>query len=406
MKAYRIFVQRAQQHKRPVHIRFVGKHPQFRAMATHRAHLYEGPNQPLKATVMDTPRPTTGQALVEVLATPIMHYTAKVLGEGGYLADAPLPTVPGAGAVARVVEVGAPNSSSLKPGQFVFCNPFIVARDDVSGQNSIIQGWYAGVEPAARRMFEGEFGHGAWAEKMIVPVENAAVLDKKLLTQERGYSVSQLTWINHLLVPYGGLDSAGVKAGETVIVAPATGVYGGCAVLVALAMGAGRVLALGRNDQALTRLLSHSDAGRIFPIKLTGDGGVDAENIVKSTPHDRGADVYIDFAPPQAKGSTHLGACLRSLKAGGRAIFNGSLEHNVSIDYDLLILKSLTIRGQLMFTPKHVVELVALVESGLLNLDRLQVQQFSFDQLKQALEAAKGFDRLGSLAVLNPVPGP
>ncbi|KAI9757819.1 MAG: hypothetical protein M1815_006123 [Lichina confinis] len=372
-------------------------------MATHRAHLYEGPNRPLKVTEMKTPRPTTGQVLVEVLATPIMHYTAKVLGEGGYLADAPLPTVPGAGAVARVVEVGTPNSSSLKPEQLVFCNPFIVARDDVSGDNSIIQGWYAGVEPTARRMFQGEFGHGAWAEKMIVPVENAAVLDEEILIVRHGYSVSKLTWINHLLVPYGGLESAGVKAGETVIVAPATGVYGGCAVLVALAMGARRVLALGRNEQALSRLEGRNKIGRIFPIKLTGDEALDTENIVNLTPNGRGADVYIDFAPPQAKGSTHFSACLRSLKTGGRAIFNGSLEHDVSINYDLLILKSLTIKGQFMFTPKHVVELVTLVEGRLLELDQLQVQQFSFDQIEQALQTAKSFDRLGSLAVLNPV---
>ena len=51
--------------------------------------------------------------------------------------------------------------------------------------------------------------------------------------------------LNVLLVPYGGLLAADLRAGETLLVSGATGNFGGAAVAVALAMGAACVVAPG-----------------------------------------------------------------------------------------------------------------------------------------------------------------
>ncbi len=150
-------------------------------MATHKAYLFEEPNKPMKETKLETPKPSTGQVLVEVLATIIMPYSSAGFAEGGFLSTAPRPLVPGLGGIGRVVEVGTPDSTSLEPGQLVFCNPSIHARDDVSGHTSIIQGWFPGLTPAARKLMEGEFQHGTWAEKAILPVENATPVDEEEL---------------------------------------------------------------------------------------------------------------------------------------------------------------------------------------------------------------------------------
>jgi NADPH:quinone reductase-like Zn-dependent oxidoreductase len=54
-------------------------------------------------------------------------------------------------------------------------------------------------------------------------------------------------------VPYGGLRDIDLKPGETIIIAPAAGSFGGAAVKLALAMGA-LVIAVGRNPEALKKL--------------------------------------------------------------------------------------------------------------------------------------------------------
>ena len=55
-------------------------------------------------------------------------------------------------------------------------------------------------------------------------------------------------------IPYGGLLAGGLAAGETPLVSGATGNLGSSAVALALAMGAGRVVAPGRNEAALDLL--------------------------------------------------------------------------------------------------------------------------------------------------------
>ncbi len=67
------------------------------------------------------------------------------------------------------------------------------------------------------------------------------------------------------------------------------------------------------------------------------------------------------------------------------------------------MFKGLTIKGQFMYQPRHVVEILSLVGSGLLDLHPLNVREFAWDQLEEGMEAAKGFDRLGNLAIFNPV---
>jgi alcohol dehydrogenase len=57
-----------------------------------------------------------------------------------------------------------------------------------------------------------------------------------------------------LAVPYGGFLSAELKPGEAVIIGGATGNFGAHAVIVALAMGASRIIPSGRNASILEKL--------------------------------------------------------------------------------------------------------------------------------------------------------
>ena len=78
---------------------------------------------------------------------------------------------------------------------------------------------------------------------MLVPTENAIALGPTEAAE-----AGRLCALTLLLVPYGGLLAADLQAGETLLVSGATGHFGSAAVMVALAMGAGCVVAPGRNE--------------------------------------------------------------------------------------------------------------------------------------------------------------
>lgn len=95
----------------------------------------------------------------------------------------------------------------------------------------------------------GEWRDWTYAEYAKVPLENCFPLDEERLLGPieeggLGYRVENLTQIPRLLVPNGGLKDINLQAGETIIIAPATGMFGGRAVDVALAMGAKVSLAI------------------------------------------------------------------------------------------------------------------------------------------------------------------
>ncbi|KAF7117614.1 hypothetical protein CNMCM5793_006706 [Aspergillus hiratsukae] len=152
----------------------------------------------------------------------------------------PLPLTPGVSPIGRVDATGS-DTTTLKPGQLVYVDLSVRARDDPLKEQGIpiLQGLFGGITPEARILSENHWHHGSWAEKQIVPLENVHVLNESLLLQQMGYSPARLTWIDTLLVPYGGLLSGALQPGETVILCFATGHFGGAAIDIALAIGAG-----------------------------------------------------------------------------------------------------------------------------------------------------------------------
>jgi NADPH:quinone reductase-like Zn-dependent oxidoreductase len=119
----------------------------------------------------------------------------------------------------------------------------------------------------------GEWRDSTYAEYVKAPLENCVPLNEKRLTASPaegglGYDIPHLAYFAALMVPYGGLRDVNLQAGETVVIAPATGGFGGAVVLVALAMGA-RVIAMGRKLESLAKLKKISD--RVETVQITGN---------------------------------------------------------------------------------------------------------------------------------------
>lgn len=99
------------------------------------------------------------------------------------------------------------------------------------------------------------------------------------------------------------------------IIAPATGNFGQAAVQVALAMGAGKVLEMGRNNDVLVDL-SKQDS-KISTVPIRGDVMVDTAALTSHGPF----DVYFDITPPAAAKSMHLKSCIIALRPGEGSVY-------------------------------------------------------------------------------------
>ena len=112
---------------------------------------------------------------------------------------------------------------------------------------------------------------GTLAEYVLLPAQ--------IVTPIEGldhYDLPQLTVITRCIVPFGGLTRGRLQAGETVVVNGASGAYGSAATLVALAMGASRVVAAGRSKESL-ETLANAGGDRVVPVVLTGDAVKDTK---------------------------------------------------------------------------------------------------------------------------------
>ncbi len=171
----------------------------------------------------------------------VLPYANEVFsGERKYLLE--LPVVPGCGAIGRVRAFG-PDATHLAVGDWVHLRSHgAVARRWAKSPTSRCRAGAPRGEGGQR--LQNYFHHGPFAEQMLVPTENA-IRDRR---HRRGRCRAMVR-ADTLLVPYGGLLAANLQAGRTLLVSGATGNFGSAAVAVALAMGAGCVVAPGRNER-------------------------------------------------------------------------------------------------------------------------------------------------------------
>ncbi|MCR6485154.1 zinc-binding alcohol dehydrogenase family protein [Amycolatopsis sp. OK19-0408] len=356
-----------------------------------RAALLEEFGKPLSVHEVPAPVLGTGEVLVDVVAAPVLPYAAEVFrGDRNY--QLTLPVVPGAGAVGRVRATG-PDATRLAAGDWVLCDPVIRARDDARTPDITLQGLSARGEGGL--VLQRYFGHGAYAEQLLLPTENAIPLGP-IDPAEAG----RWTALTLCLVPYGGLLAADLRPGETVLVSGATGNFGSTGVAVALAMGAACVVAPGRDEAALADLQRRFGA-RVRTVRLTGDG--DTARLGAAAPGP--IDVVLDLLPPSAS-TAPVRAAAMAVREYGRVVLMGGVGmlggDDLALPYPWLMRNSVTVRGQWMAPRTANAGLIALARAGLLDLGQFAVTEFALDEIGAALDhAASGRTRF-ALTVVRP----
>ena len=344
-----------------------------------KAAVLEAFATPLVIKEIADPVLGTGEVIVDVVATGVLPYAAEVISNARRYMIEP-PVVLGTGAIGRVRAVG-PDATKLKVGDWVACDNVVRARDDALTPDIVLQGWSARGEGG---MSLQRFHHdGPWAEQVRVPTESAVPIGDIAPEDAARWCAMGL-----LLVPYGGLLAVDLRAGETIVVSGATGNFGSAAVAVALAMGAGRVVAPGRNEAMLAEL-SRRFGARVVPVTLAGDEAADGQAIQRAA----GApiDVVLDIMPPSVDARVVRTAAM-TVREFGRVALMGGVGmlggDDLALPYPWLMRNGITVRGQWMYPASANVGMVRLIRSGLIDLSHWQVETFGLDQANAAVEAA------------------
>lgn len=345
--------------------------------------------------IEDMPEPAigSGEVIVDVVATRVLSYADEVFsGARKYLLQTPV--IPGPGAIGRVRAVG-PDSTQLKIGDWVYCDPTVRARDDAVAPDITLQGWSARGEGGLK--LQRHFQHGSWAERTRVPTENVERIGA-IDEADAPYWCS----MGSLLVPYGGFLAANLQAGETVLVSGATGHFGGCAVAVAIAMGAACVVAPGRNEAALADLERRFGI-RVRTVKLTGHAGTDTENMKRASPYP--IDCVFDIMPPSVPAAT-VRAALMTVRPYGRLVLMGGVGmlggDDLALPYPWIMRSCITIHGVWMYPREASRTMVGLIRAGLIDLKTFDTKTFALDQANEAVAHAAAHQGPFRVTVITP----
>ncbi|KIM29608.1 hypothetical protein M408DRAFT_22935, partial [Serendipita vermifera MAFF 305830] len=151
---------------------------------THKAVIVPSLRDPLDTKIQDipTPSPTSGSAVLKVLSV-YVYSTGEGIFSGKAAVPMQLPSFPGYSAICRVAAIG-PDAVLLRPGQLVFSEVIIHARDQPSV--NILQGGIFAMNPAQKHL-ANVWGKGSYAEYVSSPLENIFPLDEDLLINKMGY---------------------------------------------------------------------------------------------------------------------------------------------------------------------------------------------------------------------------
>jgi alcohol dehydrogenase len=323
------------------------------------------------------PKVRPGTILVKVEASTLMSYIKPYVE--GQLPPYHAPDgafTPGGNCVGIVEKVGR-DVWQLRPGQRVLLSSLFRSVENVPDPAQLLIG-VTSFGPTSERV-QADWPDGSLAEYALLPASSVVPAD--------GFDdmpAERLIAAARFVVPYGGLVRGRLAAGETLIVNGASGAYGGAAVLVAVAMGAGRVIAAGRNREKLDALTKVAGQA-VVPVALTGDVQTDAVALRKAA--GGGAEIAFDMVGGAQDPHSTL-AALHALRREGRLVLMGSLMGDLPVPYLDLMLNGIEIIGHFMHKTDAFRNILALVRAGRLDLGAIKPTVYPLIDLIPAMDAA------------------
>jgi NADPH2:quinone reductase len=252
-----------------------------------------GPIELLKVEDVPSPRPGSGEVLVEVKASSL-NFPDTLMVQGLYQVKPPLPFSPGMELAGIVKEVGS------------------AVRGVAAGDRVI-----------------GSPGRGGFAQQCLVPADRLMALPRGMEFDLGAAMVLTYSTSLHALE-----DGAALKPGETLVVLGAAGGVGSSAIEIGKAMGA-RVIAAASSEEKVE-----------FCRKLGADESIDYEKAdlrqrILDLTGGKGADVIYDPV-----GGAHTEAALRATAWRGRLLVIGFASGVIpQVKLNLALLKERSLIG-------------------------------------------------------------
>jgi alcohol dehydrogenase len=329
-----------------------------------------------------------GTVLVRMHAAPMLTYFDRwAAGQLPYTYPQRQFT-PGTNGVGVIEAIGN-GIYHFKPGDRVFVDPYMVAAENVAEPAQILTG-LTGIGIDSGEMLN-DWADGTYSEYVLTLPTVLTRLDRlDNLPSER------LAYLSKFAVPFGGLLRGDLRPAQTLIVNGATGYFGSGAVLAGVALGARRVVALGRNRSVLDRLAALG-RGRIACVALSGETNRDSEAIRDGA--GGSADMALDMVGGAGDANATL-AALSALRRGGRLVLMGSMTVPLPLPYAQVLANNWEIVGNFMYSKEAIRRLSALVESGALDLEAVALRTFPLADLKEASRAAAGISGLEAVCLV------
>ena len=331
-------------------------------------------------TVRDT------DVLVEVKAAGIVPNLRNVITHYPewfpYLPLPKRPAIYGLDSAGIVTAVGSRVRNGIKPGDRVYVNPGLSCGtcaacregDSVNCVSYTFMGYF-GFAPGSQQLYE-DYPYGGFGQYLTAPAANLVDLPDAV-------SFEQGARFGYLGTAYSGLRKGKLQPGQTVLVDGGTGTLGVGAVLLALAMGASQVFAVGRN-KALLEKVGSLDA-RIRPIAAGEQSVVDTVN---EATHGRGCDMVLEALGANAPAAAVLDA-FNALKRGGVLVNVGGVAEKLPLDPIVTMVQQKSLVGSLWFSTAEGQAMAAMAQAGTLDLSVYEHERFDLADVNEALDAVE-----------------
>jgi len=345
-----------------------------------RSARLHAPGQPLRIDSVERPEPRAGDVLVQVRSCGVIPNMNAIFGGRLWNQLPPLPASVGLDAAGVVAAVGA-LVTDVRVGERVYVNPWLScgqcpycrATQPMLCSAAAFQGYF-GFFPQSLPQMEA-YPFGGFSEFITAAPHRLVKLPDEV-------SFDQAARFGYLGTSFAALRAGRVGAGSHVAINGITGTLGVGATLLALGMGATRIIGFGRNREVLAKLRSLSP-GRVETLAM-GDRPI--ADWMREHTDGLGADVLIDCSARAASAGVTADA-LKGLKRGGIAVNIGALTEALPLEPMRFMTSRLHFQGSNWFTTGEGQLMADMAGSGVLDLSQLTTNAFPLERVNEALEA-------------------
>ncbi|MBR0368228.1 MAG: zinc-binding alcohol dehydrogenase family protein [Clostridia bacterium] len=281
-------------------------------------------------------------------------------GNNAYMA---YPRVPGHEFSCEIVEIGE-NDRGFKVGDIVTANPCFNCGKCYSCRRGLVNACMSNQTMGVQR-------EGGFAEYIAMPISR--------LIDGNGLDAKTLALIEPFCIGYHGIQRAGVKDGDRVLVVGA-GTIGVLAAIAAKSRGA-KVWICDVAPKKLEYALRFGLEGTVL-----NDGPEALKKAVDDITDGNGFDVTVECVGLPST----LQSCLDAACFGGRVAVIGVGKHNIDLDFTIIQKKELNIFGSRNALTRDFEELIDIVKTQNLKLDEVVTNIYDFEDAAKAFE---DFDR-------------